>query len=389
MNKWCQFLLVLLLLGQGGFCAESGAMEKVRWNTEKGTETEQTGRILLKDQQGVFVLQAQDGRMFRITPDAIVSQETDATPFLAWTDGELESRLLDEFGSEFQVLKLDHYLLVYNTSESYAKWIGKYFDRFYDKYHAVWKKFGLELEAPEFPLVAVLFSDKMQFDEYAKSEIGDGMSLDMSAYYHKWTNRIVLCDLSGREKLLEDAPTSKRLGSSSTRELLNRPGSGYNISAMLHEAAHQIGCNNGMFPRLAPVPLWLLEGIAMLHEIPDIDNPKRSESGEPGVNKKWLGVVREFLRKNPSDPVRTMLQTDEVLRSMQTAKNYYGLSWSFTYFLYKKKPKQFAAYLQTISAKTAADVDSPTLRLLDFEEHFGDDWDKLQKEYVRYVQTRR
>ncbi len=387
MKKRYQFLLALLLLHRLCVCAELGAMEQVRWKTKIGTENEQIGRILLKGPQGEFVLQARDGRMFQITPDAIVSQETHEEPFAAWTDRELEPRLAEEFGPEFHILKLDHYLLVYNTSESYAEWYGTYFDRFYDKYHAVWKKFGLTLAEPEFPLVAVLFSDKNQFDEYAKKEIGDGMSLDMSAYYHKWTNRIVLCDLSGREKLLEDAPSSKRLGSSSTRDLLNRPGSGHNLSAMLHEAAHQIGCNNGMFPRLAPVPLWLLEGVAMLHEIPDVDNPKRSESGEPSVNKKWLGVVREFFRKNPSDPVRTMLQTDIVLRSQQTAKDYYGLSWSFTYFLYKKKPKQFAAYLQTISAKTAADVDSPTLRLLDFEEHFGDDWDKLQKEYARYIRS--
>ena len=379
--------IFLLLL----FAGELYGLETVRIRTEDGVEKERIGRILLKGPQGEFLLQTRDGQLFQIKPDEIVAQTSDKTPFVPFTKEEVKSQLLEEFGPDFKLLTTEHYVIVYNTSEKYAKWIGDIFDRFYDKYRSVWKKFGLDLAEPDFPLVAVLFSDKKQFDQYGQKEIGSAISLEMSAYYHKWTNRIVLCDLSGIEKILDEqqsqTESKKRTPSTTTMALLNRPGAGYNVSATIHEAAHQIGCNDGMFSRTAPIPLWLLEGVAMLHEIADVNNPKRTESGEPKVNKKRLGEMAAFYSKNPNDPVRIMLQTDDTLRSVRTAKDYYGLSWGFTYFLYKKKPKQFASYLQMISAKTAADVDSPTLRLLDFEDHFGSDWEKLQKEFLRFART--
>jgi len=375
------FGLLLFVLFAIPLCA----LETVRFKAKDGKEKEVAGQILLMGAQGEFFLLGRDGQLFEIQADAVVSYESDSSPFVPLTQRELEKRLRDEFGSKFQVLATDHYLIVYNTSEKYAKWTGEYFDRFYKTYRNVWTTFKLELAEPEFPLVAILFSDKKQFDQYAKDEIGDVFSLEMNAYYHKWTNRIVLSDLSGIERQLDATPG--RSATQGNRTIINRPGAGYNLSATIHEAAHQIGCNNGMFPRLAPVPLWLLEGIAMLHEVADVDNPRRTESGEPKVNKKRLDQVRTFYRKNPNDPVRIMLQTDTVLRASQTAQDYYGLSWAFTYFLYKKKPKEFRTYLREMAAKTAADVDSPTLRLEDIEIHFGKDWNKLHNEFRRYVQT--
>ena len=378
--------LVFLALFTGRLCA----LETIRFTTKEGTETESTGRILLLGPQGEFLLQARDGQLFEIQPDSIISHESDKTLFVPWTPPEFEDALRDEFGPDFHVLATDHYWIVYNTSERYAKWIGDSFDRFYKTYHSVWTKFGLDLAEPEFPLVAILFSDKKQFDQQVRKEVGNAMPLEMRAYYHKWTNRIVLCDLSGIEKQLEEMNNAARRGvrvNSST--ILNRPGTGHNLSAMFHEAAHQIGCNTGMFPRLAPIPLWLLEGVAMLHEIPDVNHPRRQESGVPGVNKVRLEQFRVFSRKSPNDPVRIMLQTDTVLRSSHTAQDYYGLSWGFTYFLYKQKPKEFATYLREMAAKTAADADSPTLRLLDFENHFGQNWNKLQRDFVRYAQSLR
>jgi len=374
--------LLLFVLFTRPLCA----LETVRFKTKDGPEKEIAGRILLMGPQGEFFLQGQDGQLFQIHPDSVLSHESDKAPFVPWTQRELEKQLGDEFGANFHVLATDHYLIVYNTSEKYAKWTGEYFDRFYKTYHSIWTKFKLDLEEPEFPLVAILFSDKKQFDRYAQKEIGEKFPLEMNAYYHKWTNRIVLCDLTGIEKQLDEASSSARNRVSGSSAITNRPGAGYNLSATIHEAAHQIGCNNGMFPRLAPIPLWLLEGIAMLHEVADVDNPKRAESGETKVNKKRLSQLRAFNPNALASATKIMLQRDDDLRSPQTAEGYYGLAWGFTYFLYKKKAKEFRTYLQEMAAKTAEDADSPTLRLDDFENHFGSDWDKLQKEFLRFEQ---
>ncbi|MCL2306433.1 MAG: DUF1570 domain-containing protein, partial [Planctomycetaceae bacterium] len=277
------FLILIFTLCVENLCA----LETVRFRAKNGAEKECVGRILLKGPQGEFFLLAQDGQLFHIPPNSVVSHASDETPFVPLTTQELEERLRDEFGTDFHVLATDHYLIVYNTSEKYAKWIGDYFDQFYKTYHSVWTKFVPELQEPLFPLVVIVFSDKKQFDQYARQEVEGALPLEkMSAYYHKWTNRVVLCDLSGIEKQLEEMENAGRRGGRvNNSTILSRPGTGHNLSAMIHEAAHQIGCNTGMFSRLAPIPLWLHEGIAMLHELPDVENPRRKESGTPQVNK--------------------------------------------------------------------------------------------------------
>ncbi|MGL6194702.1 MAG: DUF1570 domain-containing protein [Thermoguttaceae bacterium] len=360
------------------------ALDHVQTNTSD-TPEQFVGRILAEDTNGDFFLQTRDGKIFEFAKKD-VTRCSDKEPFVPLKQKEIVPLLKQEFGEGFSAEIVGKYVIIYNTSPNYAKWVAGIFNKLYSKYRTVWKDFGFILDEPEFPLVIVLFSSKAKFNAYGKKELGNDFSEKMNAYYHLRTNRVVLCDLTGIEEARENY--TKKNNQSRINEILARPGAGYNISAIIHESAHQIGFNCGMFERLAPVPLWLLEGVAMLHEIPDVNNPRRGEPAEPRINQQRIRQLASYLKKQPSDPIRSMVKNDANFRNLSIALDNYGLAWGVTYYLYKNNPKEFAGYLECMSKKTLADDDSPEIRLKEFERFFGDDWTKFHNNFGRFFENR-
>lgn len=399
-NLFCLFFFYSFLV-----CAffativPTSAIETIRIQRESEQEQELIGRIVLKSSDGEQFFQTRDGQIHKITTQEIKFHTSDESPFVPWTQEEISTQLLAEFGSSFRIHTIGPYIIVYNTSEEYAEWVGVHFHRLLRQYHSVWKKFGLALTEPEFPLIAIVFSGKKEFDAYGKRDIGNVIPMELNAYYHKMTNRIVLCDLSG----IEQQRKSGESGSSRSRRserIVKRPGAGVNISAITHEAAHQIGFNNGMFSRIAPIPLWLLEGVAMLHEPSEISNPSRNESGEPKTNQKRLFDLRNALKSTLqptgqtttepsdfSDPIRRLLITDDLLRSTATNRDYYALAWGLTYYLYKQHKKGFSLYLQKMAQKDPYSDDNAALRIEEFESCFGENWNQFYKSFFKFVRT--
>jgi hypothetical protein len=54
-----------------------------------------------------------------------------------------------------------------------------------------------------------------------------------------------------------------------------------------------------------------------------------------------------------------------------------------TYFLIHRYPKQYVAYLRTLSAKKPLIQDDAATRLEEFKQAFGDDLAKLDQEMLR------
>lgn len=359
------------------------ALDTLRVRVAEGEKT-YVGRILFDGPEEKVVLQTRDGQLFLFDEEEILHRETDERSFKPLTNEEISRELREEFGETFSVHVSDHYVIVYNTSQQYAQWCGQLLDRIFEKYQAVWKKFGLEISEPLFPLVAVIFEEKKQFNDYGTKTLGDSFHVMMNAYYHPYTNRIVLCDLSGIEARYEGK--DRKVTSSQIRAILSRPGAGRNVSAIMHEAAHQIGFNDGMFPRLSKVPIWLCEGVAVMHELPDIQNPRTNENGDPGkVNRKSLQQFRAYMETSPTDPVRTLIRSDERILTIRSASGNYGLAWALSYYLYKRKPAEFRRYLKMMTEKEMFVVYSAEERLADFETCFGNDWTKFHRDFAKFV----
>ena len=383
----CGFIACLVMFA----ATQCSAMEVVRAKKINEPEKEYVGKILIEDAAGGFMLIARDGKITQFTADDVISREMNDDVFVPYTKNEISELLLKEFGPNFKTYTVGPYVIVYNTSLEYVKWCAALLDRHYEKFREVWSGFGLKLQKPEFPLVVVLLENKAQFKDYGRSELGDGFISEMNAYYHLMTNRVVLCDLTGIES---GAQSGKRATAAMIRKITTRPRAGYNISAIMHEASHQIGFNTGMFQRFAPTPLWLLEGIAMMHELPDIHNPKQTESGEPKVNKERLRQLNGFinadpiLKSNPYVRIQSMLESDDLIRNKNnTALMHYGLSWSICYYLYKKKPKEFSQYLQIMTSQQILDEYPVRNRVDDFEKTFGNNREKFSKDYMKFIKS--
>jgi hypothetical protein len=123
----------------------------------------------------------------------------------------------------------------------------------------------------------------------------------------------------------------------------------------------------------------------MLHEVPD----QRHDTGwtpGPHVNRPRLDQLWQYLKKpGLASPIQGMIQDEKLFSKSDTALANYALAWGVTYYLVQKRPKELAAYLKVLQAKTPYSDDSPEIRIKDFESCFGNDWTKFYKEFHDFV----
>ena len=375
--------LPVLLILTFTFPPHACALEYVRFQ-HHGHERTEEGHIILEDRSSI-ALEARDGQLYVIQLADIIDRRSDEIPFTPYTKSEMMDRLKKDFPLREGYHYLDTYgpfIIIYTTSRAFANWYGYLLERLNGQYIVYWKRLGVELTEPKFPMAAVVLSSEERYRQYAKQ---DNVSLlkGQCAYYHKHTNRIAVYDMSGLQALQEG---NQRRGTAEDRQgFLTQPGAIHNITAVIHEAAHQVGYNTGMHPRHAPNPVWLCEGLAVLHEVPD---PIHRSGWTPGphVNRPRLDQLRQYLEKSRLvSPIQNMIQDDKLFDKPATALNNYALAWGVTYYLVKKRPAELALYLKMLQAKTADSDDSKEIRIKDFESCFGNDWAKFYKDFYDFL----
>ena len=356
--KSCWFRLTLVAVAMA--CSSVQAMDHVTLQRE-GRRLYVDGRIVLIAQDGGLLLLARDGVLWRVLPTELVRRTTDEAPFRAYPAEQMAKSVLGVLPKGFQVYHTNHYLVCHNTSQTYAKWCGATFEWLYAAFRNTWKQRGFEMVDPEFPLVAVVFSDRASYTRFSKQELGDTKGLPES-YYYPDSNRLVMYDLTAR---------------SSPRDA---------VSTMVHEATHQLAFNGGLHQRLSDCPKWFSEGIAMYYETPD---PGRAKglAGVGAVNRPRLAQFQQYLRQRPADSLKTLIITDDRLVDVDQGLDAYAESWALTYFLIHKHPKQYIAYLKVLSRKQPLVYDEKATRLAEFEKQFGP-LEKLDADFLNYVQTR-
>lgn len=342
------------------------------------------GRYVLEDELGELRI-FDAAQIESVDPEP----ETDAEELRA----KIATTLLQEFGPNFETKATERYLFVYNVSEGYAEWCARLFESLADGFEKFAEKNDLKLKERAEPMIVVIFATRQEFNRYAAKDAPDPSRL--AAYYNMQTNRVVLRDLSGVEAPRDasesdddrdDAP-SRRQTYREVKEILSRPNAEFNVATIVHEATHQIAFNRGVFLRTGPFPLWAVEGLSLLFETP---NGKATQGGWSyrGVfpkNERQLAQFRAFAARSKSgDPLRDLIRQDKFMNDIQGS---YSTSWALFYYLYKRKPKDLTRYVQKISEKPPYVQYSPEERIADFEEIFGDDWEKLYKNLARFIRN--
>jgi len=227
-----------------------------------------------------------------------------------------------------------------------------------------------------------VLSNEERFRQHAKQE-GVSLFREQRAYYHKLTNRIVLYDMSGQQTFQEG--NQRRINAMDIQRFLTQPGAYENIMTVVHEAVHQVGFNTGMHPRHVPNPVWLYEGLAMLHEVPDMRHRTGWTPG-PHINRLRLEQLRRYFSgPRLESPIQRMIQDDELVRQQATALDNYALAWGLTYYLVKRRPKELAAYLKILQAKTPVSDDTGEIRIKEFEACFGSDWNAFYRDFSNFI----
>lgn len=344
----------------------------------EGKERTISGKLVVEATDGsVFLLQTSDNRLWQVLAKDLIKRDRDDVPFKLDDKETLAKQLQTEFPG-FRIHHTKHYVICYNTSRAYAEWCGTLYERVYTAYYKYWGDLGLKLDDPPAPLVALLFEDFRSYSEYAKADIGGDAP---KGYYYLFSNRITTYDMTGVEgATLGDKPgLSARINT-----ILSRPGAEQLVATIVHEATHQLTFNSGMHKRMATIPRWLSEGMAIYFETPDLKNA-RGWNKIGAVNQLRLLTFRQSLASRPADSLAKMISSDDRFVDVTSGPSAYAEAWAFTYFLSRVYPKQYAKYLAILAAKEPLLPDSPEEKLKDFETAFGADLAKLDEAFKKYM----
>jgi len=347
---------------------------------KRGTsEREISGKIEVEAEDGGVLLLSPDGELWPITAEELVSKHSDDRPFAPLDRDEMGRRLLEQHEG-FKLHSTAHYLICYNTSPDYAKWVGSLYERLYDGFYNFWTKRGLNLRDPELPLVAVVFDTRESYSVFAREELGDAVG-GIIGYYSLRSNQVTMYDLTGLEGLALKGAKADRI-----KTLLSRPESERNVATIVHEATHQLAFNSGMQTRYADIPFWVSEGLAVYFETPDLDNK---------TGWKKIGAVNQFnrlqfaryLQQRPANSLESLLTDDKRFRDPKTAPNAYAEAWAFNYYLLKRRSQDYAKYLQSLTELEALVALEPQQRVAVFKAAFGDDLNRLEADWLKFMRT--
>ena len=345
-----------------------------------GKTAEATGRVLVEAQDGGIVLLARDGVLWPVPSEQLLHRSSDKMPFKPATRDEITQGLLAELPPGFRAHNTNHYLILHDTSPAYAQWCGSLFERLYMAFNNYWRRKGFKIAEPEFPLVAIVFADRAAYRKFSRAELGN-ISDSITGYFGLLTNRMTMCDLTGLEA--QGLGARRTQTTSQINHILSQPGALQTVATIVHEATHQIAYNCGLHQRLSDCPLWLVEGIAVYFETPDLRSA-RGWSGIGGINQTRFARFKRYCPMRPANSLQTLIRDDTRFRDPKQALDAYAEAWALTYFLVRKHPKEFVDYLAMLSKKKPLEEDSPRERLDQFRRFFGD-FRQLDTEFLRYM----
>jgi hypothetical protein len=188
-------------------------------------------------------------------------------------------------------------------------------------------------------------------------------------------------DLTGSESLR--SPGNRRGSQREITQMLSQRAAVPLVSTIVHEATHQIAFNCGLQTRLADIPLWLCEGMAVYFEAPDLTS-SRGWRGIGRVNYPRLETFRRNLPNWRRDSLATLVADNRRFRDPQTAVAAYADAWALNYYLIKFRSQDYANYLKLLAEKRSLMEDDPETRLDEFKHHFGD-LRTLEREFLKQM----
>jgi hypothetical protein len=354
------------------------ALEEVEFRQEDEIKTV-AGQVLIEARDGSLLLKSPDGGLHLLQGTSILDRSSNDQPFEMLTEEALTAQILGELPEDFQVHQSKNYLIFYNTTRTYAKWCSSLLERLHKAFLGFWEKRGADVQAPEHPLVVLIFGDQASYARYAREDLGPAVS-SVIGYYSIASNRVMMYDLTGMQSLRREQ--TNRGSMHDITALLSLPAAEPLVATIVHEATHQVAFNCGLQTRYADNPIWMSEGMAVFFETPDLRS-SRSWRGIGKVNYPRWDRFRDNEARGKVAPLARLISDDQLLREPKTAVDGYAQAWAWNYYLITWHPEEYVAYLKAIAAKPILQQDTPQQRLAEFRQHFGDDLEALEADFYR------
>lgn len=373
------FTLASLVLGIS-MATPAFSMDRVVCKRE-GKELKLEGRIEVEAEDGGILLLTRDGILWPIPAEELVKTEKDDKEFKLHTKEELARSLTKTFAPGFRIHHTKHYVFCYNTSSAYAQWVGSLYERLYSGFFNYWQRRGIELHEPDAPLVAVIFDSQQTYAAYSQADLGNSAQ-NIIGYYSLLTNRVNMYDLTGTDAM--EGGNAKN-SAAKINAILSRPEAERTVATIVHEATHQLAFNSGLHVRLADIPFWVSEGLAIYFETPDLQSAKGWRS-IGGVNRVNLLNFRQYMQTRTKDGFKSLIGDDTRFRDSKLASQAYAEAWTLSYYLNQRKSEAYVAYLKELSQSKPLVSETPEDRMALFRKHFGEDLSALEEDFLKFAQ---
>jgi len=365
-----------LALGMGAAVAAGPDWEHVRLGGDPGDRVVEA-QVVVEALDGSLLLEHRDQRLEVVSAAAVAARVPIESPRESLSPRELGADVLRTLPEGFDQLATRHYVVCFDTSRAYAQWCAALFERLHEAFVNFWRKSGLELAGTDEPLVVVIFADRERYEQHAAGDLGAATDR-VVGYYNLLSNRVTTFDLTGSE-LVGDRE-GRSAGRAGLEILATRQAAGL-VATLVHEATHQMAFNAGLHRRLAAVPLWVSEGIALYFETPDLASD-RGWRGIGGVNQPRRD---RFLKGARAGWFERIVRGDEAFRDAGEALDAYAGAWAATAFLVQTRRTAFVEYLRTMAMKEPLGEDDADRRLEEFAAAFGADPASFEEAITKFV----
>ena len=230
--------------GSGVVAAEPETFARVEARAGTGVRT-LDGRIVIEAVDGGLLLELPDQRYEVLEPAAVVSRgplpggPADEQP------RDLGRRVLADLPPGFDLHVSRHYVICFNTSREYAKWVASLFERLHEAFTNAWRNAGLDVASPRHPLIVVIFAERADYEAFATRDVGPAADR-IVGYYDLASNRVTTFDLTGSDLLARQV---RRPPGRTGPEILASPEAAGLVATLVHEATHQVAFNCGLHRR--------------------------------------------------------------------------------------------------------------------------------------------
>ena len=396
---------VLLLV-----CVGAVQADRVRFRHLSG-ELDVVGNVLAVDGAGTLVLEARDGQRHVIPKADRIEWDERGRSVPKYTKAQLHAALRKEFGPNFHLHDTRHYLIVYDCEPQYAEEAGALFEKTFKVFQNFFaNKGGFRFRRPELPLIAVVHKDRAGYVRHLAPLVGP-VAASSAGLYLPLTNRMYMFDAFGQREAADGAapaaspqPAAARPGAArpAVRPMqFSRPDNRrvpedgqaayrqrfkQNVTVLIHEAVHQIAFNTGFHTRLADNPVWLVEGMAMFFETPDLSS-RNLFAGVGSVNPdrlQWFAKDYDRRVRSPGR-LRGLVVADRFSGNSPDTYKDYAEAWALTHYLAKAHTRGYMRYVETVNAREPLRTYPAEQRIADFTAAFGQSPDEIEMDFLRYM----